>query len=81
MKKTTLYIEDDLLMKIKERTVRKPGTTLTRIVNDALRKYVDERPAGGAKFEKLKKALGSSPKFRKVKDPAGYQRELRSEWD
>ena len=81
MKKTTLYIEDELMRKLKERSARQSETNMTRIVNDALRQYLKEPVPAAKRYEYLDKALGCSETFKKMKDPVAFQRKLRSEWD
>lgn len=80
MKKTTLYIEDDLVRKLKEETIRLPNSSMTKIINEALRNHFDAPESWAGKFENLKKAYGTSEVFKNV-DPVEYQRKLRSEWD
>jgi len=80
MKKTTLYIGDDLIRKLKEETIRE-NQSMTDIINRALRKYLEDRRKTPKKFENLKKALGKSAVLRKISDPVEYQRKLRSEWE
>ncbi|MEW6200780.1 MAG: ribbon-helix-helix protein, CopG family [bacterium] len=80
MKKTTLYIRDDLVRKLKEETIRE-DRSMTDIINEALRKHLENKGKTSEKFENLKRALGKSAAFRKVSDPVEYQRKLRSEWE
>lgn len=82
MKKTTLYIEDEILKKLKLRTIQGEGASMTALINDALRNFLSERPSlPRDKFQNLKQARSSSPAFKKIKDPVAYQKKLRSEWD
>jgi hypothetical protein len=81
MKKTTLYIEDDLFRKIKEKTVRTPDATITGIVNESLRKYFEGPGGTTARFKHLKKAFGTSEAFHKIADPVAHQKKLRADWD
>lgn len=81
MRKTTLYIEDDLIVKAKLKAIEDPSLNVTKIINDALRKYLDGGKTPKDNFKELRKALGSSKGFKKVSDPVKYQRALRSEWE
>lgn len=81
MKKTTLYIEDDLIVKAKLKAIEEPGSNVTKIINEALRKYLNSENVPKDNFSGLRKALGSSKGFKKVSDPVKYQKKLRSEWE
>ena len=81
MKKTTLYIEDGLLRRIKEEAIRRPGMNMTRIINAALASFLEPGKEKAGKFENLRKAIGISPVFREGASPADVQKKLREEWD
>ncbi|MBI2267741.1 MAG: hypothetical protein HYU64_21665 [Armatimonadetes bacterium] len=81
MKKTTLYIEDRLLRRIKEEALRRPGANMTKIINEALKNHLEPRRKAHGAFENLKKARGTSPVYRGVSDPVAPQKKLRAEWD
>ncbi len=81
MKKTTLYIEDRLLRRIKEEAINQPRSSMTKIINEALRNHLERAGNAAGKREHLKKALGTSSVFRKIPDPAAYQKKMRAEWD
>ena len=80
MKKTTLYLEDDIVQKLKEETLRRPGASMTSIINNALRWYIDSGPVSESR-EALLKGFGRSSAYKKVKDAVAYQKMLRSDWD
>jgi hypothetical protein len=80
LKKTTLYLEDDIIRKIKELSITMPDTNMTKIINDTLRKGLGIETGKKKRFYYLKKALGSSKCFQNT-DPVEFQRKLRSEWD
>ncbi|MFA6451545.1 MAG: ribbon-helix-helix protein, CopG family [bacterium] len=80
MRKTTLYLEDDIVKKIKELAIEEAGSSMTKIINDTLRQGLGIEKSKTKRFYYMKKAHGSAKCFGKT-DPVAFQRKLRSEWD
>jgi hypothetical protein len=82
MKKTTLYIEDELVRDLKRKAMLETGSSMTAIINEAIREYLSgETTKDKNRFPNLKKARGGSRALKKAGDPVEYQRKIRAEWD
>lgn len=83
MSKTTLYIPDDLITRLKRVALESSNHKLTFHVVQAIRDYVEKIG------KKPKKRFATMLKYKGISrnrksdfgDPVEYQRKLRSEWD
>jgi len=80
MKKTTVYIEDDIYKRIKSLSFEQPSSSMSKIVNEILRKEFGLEKKRVKRFYYLKKALGTSKSFDGI-DPVEFQRKIRAEYD
>lgn len=81
MYKTTLYLPERDIYKLKTLTVSEPRKGLTYHIQQAVKQYLKNfQSQKGKKFRQFKKMMGSSknPHFKNALD---YQHKLRNEWD
>lgn len=82
MQKTTLYIEDELLKKLKGVAAHADSrVTVSDLIRQAVRLFVDHALPKDESFPFLKKTLKRKSKVTSFGNPISYQRRSREEWE